>query len=403
MTVRKLRIDDADRDNSCDGWKDAVAVLARDLHAPDGTRFVPSVETLAASGQSLEEPWVGVVHAVARDLGEGAALERLRELDAFQANLRSCQGLWALSHSVRDRLLEWHLPVPVSQIEYDASVDGFAGKVANNAIYRGLPTPPSQAGDFRPFDLTVMLCSYKRVQNIGPILASLCEQTYAGRFEVVIWNNNIDATQALEEAVAPFRSRLELTLLHSSRNFYCIVRLAVAHLMRSELLMICDDDVCPAPRYLATFVEGLREAGEKAVVCARGNTFRPHTLNPEEPECVWERWEHLDFWEVDAAPREIHFMHGSNFLMPRAALLQLASLELPRREFILVDDYWFSFALSAKLGWKLWKIRAADAFRFDKSAEDPEVALFLNSRVREERTNFYVYHMRQRWPEGCGV
>jgi hypothetical protein len=96
-------------------------------------------------------------------------------------------------------------------------------------------------------------------------------------------------------------------------------------------------------------------------------------------------------------------MHGSNCLVPRAALLELSRLELPRRELILVDDYWLSYALSGVLGWKLWKIDATDAFRFDASAEDPDVALWLNSRVREERTNFYVYHMMREWPEGCSA
>jgi hypothetical protein len=167
--------------------------------------------------------------------------------------------------------------------------------------------------------------------------------------------------------------------------------------------MICDDDVRPGPRYLERFVNGLEEAGERAVVCARGNTFRPHRLDWEAPERVWEQWEHLDFWDVGAAPREIHFMHGSNCLVPRAALLELSRLELPRRELILVDDYWLSYALSGVLGWKLWKIDATDAFRFDASAEDPDVALWLNSRVREERTNFYVYHMMREWPEGCSA
>ncbi len=407
MAARKLRIDPIVDGNHHRGrWNEAVAKLARDLHSADGTRFVPCVGALAASGTILEEPWVGVVHTDAGAPDTDPQIEQLRELDSFRANLRACQGLWGLSSAVTNRLREWQLPVPVAQVhdvDQDPGFEGFTVNVANNAIYRSLPTPPNEAGEFRPFDLTVMMCSYKRVHNIGPILASLCEQTYSGSFEVIIWNNNIDATEELERAVAPFRSKLDLTMIHSSRNYYCIVRLAVAHLMRSELLMICDDDVRPAPEYLETFVAGLREAGDRAVVCARGNAFRPHRLNPSTPESVWERWEHLDFWDVDAPPREIHFMHGSNCLLPRAALLELSALDLPRREFILVDDYWLSYALSGKLGWKLWKIQATNAFQFDKSAEDPEVALFLNSRVRDQRTDFYVYHMSQGWPEGCGV
>jgi GT2 family glycosyltransferase len=407
MPDRKLRVDEPGDPSYYGGaWQDAVASLARDLHVADGTRFIPSVEALAATERILDEPWVGVVHGRAPRLPFEDPLERLRKSDGFRANLRNCLGLWVMSQSLKSRLLGWNLAAPISQIhdiESDGRFDGLIGRIATNAIYRELPTPPSQGGEFRSFDLTVLLCSYKRVQNVGPILESLCNQTYSGSFEIIIWNNNIDAAADLEAAVAPFRSRLELTMLHSSRNFYCIVRLAVTHLIRGNALMICDDDVQPAPGYLATFVEGLRDAGDKAVVCARGNTFRPHTLNYDAPELVWERGDHLEFWEVSAPPREIHFMHGATCLIPRAALLELAALDLPRREFILVDDYWLSFALSGKLGWKIWKIQATDAFVFDQSAADPEVALHLNTRVREARTDFYVYHMSQGWPEGCSA
>lgn len=421
LAVRKLRIEETLASDGHDAyWKNATAMLAQHLHADDGVQFVSSVDRLVASGRVLQEPWVGVLHGSPQNEGTDLGLEQLREHPTFSANLRSCKGLWVLAEGVKTHMDHWHLPVPVSRIRLERqtsqgnvqvadaaaterSLDELVARVANNGIYRRLPIPRSQAGEFRSFDLTVFIISYKRLENIGRILASLCEQTFSGTFEVIIWNNNAEATDELEEIVAPFRTGLDLTLLHSSRNFYCIVRLALAHLMRSELLMICDDDVQPAAGYLATFTEGLREAGDRAVVCARGNTFQPHKLNWEAPERVWEHWDHLDFWDANAAPREIHFMHGSNCLIPRAALLEIAKIDLPRRDFILVDDYWLSFALSGILGWRIWKIRATDAFRFDKSAEDPEVALFLNDRVREERTNFYVYHMEWGWPAGCGI
>lgn len=404
MTVRKLKFDaPATSAHSGHEWSNTVAALASELHAEDGTRFIPCVETLLVSGETLEEPWVGVVHSVGN---HSEPLRTLLELNSSDANLWCCQGLWARSQSVIDHLSAHGLRIPVALIgaqEAGSSCEEFAATVANTAIYRTLPVPNSQAGEFRGFDLTVMICSYKRVHNIGPILQRFCEQTFQGSFEIIIWNNNIDARAELEQAVEPFRSKLDITLIHSHRNYYCIPRLAITHLMRSELLVICDDDVKPAPAYLETFLGGFRDAGDRAVICARGNTFRPHKMNSSAPEGVWERWEHLDFWDVDAHPREIHFMHGSNCVIPRQALLELSALDLPRREFILVDDYWLSYALSGKLKWKIWKIQAKNAFRFDESAEDPEVALWLNPRVRDQRTNFYVYHMSQNWPDGCSV
>ena len=126
-------------------------------------------------------------------------------------------------------------------------------------------------------------------------------------------------------------------------------------LMSSDLLMICDDDVRPKPEYLATFLAGLQEAGERSIVCARGHTFVPHELDLENPDAVWNHGRHLRFWDEAAPPREVHFMHADNCLIPREALQELARYPLPRRQFALIDDYWMSMTLSREMNWKLWK------------------------------------------------
>jgi hypothetical protein len=247
----------------------------------------------------------------------------------------------------------------------------------------------------------VLICSYRRVHNLGQILQSLCHQTFEKSFEVVIWNNDIEAQVELQDAVKPFRSHLPLTIIHSERNFYCIVRLAMPHLMRSDLLMICDDDVIPTSDYLKTFTDGLEAAGERSVICARGHIFEPHYLDLEQPDRAWQLQQDLVFADESAPPCKVHFMHADNSLIPRAALQELASLPLPRPEFVLVDDYWMSMALSHRLNWTLWKIKADHALTFDRSSDLPGVALYLNGRVKEQRIDFYVHHMLQDWPPGC--
>jgi hypothetical protein len=41
-----------------------------------------------------------------------------------------------------------------------------------------------------------------------------------------------------------------LELIQSSENYFCIVRSAVACLMKSDVLVICDDDVMPEADFL---------------------------------------------------------------------------------------------------------------------------------------------------------
>src|SRR5262245_39929133 len=235
MAVRKLKIDQQHKyDYYAGSWSAAVSNLATHLHTPDGLCFVASVDAVMNAGKILNEPWVGVLHGVSEAL-EPSSLDKLRRCPAFSANMELCRGLWVLSEDVKQRVGEWKLPVPVSRInagsgnlltDGPARADrftGLIGQITNSAIYRNLPTPGSQANEFRAFDLTVFIISYKRLQNIGRILASLCHQSYQGSFEVIIWNNNASATERLEKIIAPFRSVLEITIIHSSRNFYCVV------------------------------------------------------------------------------------------------------------------------------------------------------------------------------------
>jgi hypothetical protein len=58
-----------------------------------------------------------------------------------------------------------------------------------------------------------------------------------------------------------------------------------------------------------------------------------------------------------------------------------------------------SFVLSHYLNVPIRKLRGDHCFTFLPSADDPEVALFQNDAVAQERIRFYVRHMRQGWPK----
>jgi hypothetical protein len=70
-------------------------------------------------------------------------------------------------------------------------------------------------------------------------------------------------------------------------------------------------------------------------------------------------------------------------------------------EYVLVDDYWLSYVLSARLGATCRKIRAPDIFTFTDCADDPEIALYHDRRVHEQRVRLYVEHMLAGWPKGA--
>ena len=181
------------------------------------------------------------------------------------------------------------------------NLDGieFVRDVHRSAIYVGLPTPPSLANGplQQRFCATVVICSYKRVYNIEKILRRFAnQQGNPGRFEVMVWNNNYDESANLDGICQSFSETLHLKLIHSTENYYCIIRLAAASLMRSDVMIICDDDVIPRENFVERFLTKYNEYGPNAVLCCRGHVFDDHELDEEKPQQCWEEYENLRFY-----------------------------------------------------------------------------------------------------------
>ena len=232
------------------------------------------------------------------------------------------------------------------------------------------------------------------------LLQAFVGQNFEGHFEVIIWNNNYEARKEIDNLYEKYRARVELKVIHSTENFYCVIRFAMASLIRSELMLICDDDVKPLPGYIKTFMEKGEEYGPNAVLCCRGHVFNPHTLNEEEPQRFWTDYEYLKFFDETKSDRQVHFLHADNCLIPKHLLQKALAYPMERYEFGLVDDYWLSFVLSHVLKVQIWKIEATDAVSFTECADDPRIAMYHNPKVIEQRIDFYIYHMRQGWPFG---
>src|SRR6516165_9927094 len=285
-----------------------------------------------------------------------------------------------------------------SPIKAELTGESFLAAVRNSAIYRSLRVPPSQPEAPKRYDVSVVICSYKRVYNMDALLQAFAEQNFAGSFEVIIWNNNYEARQELDNIHGKYNSQIDLKIIHSTENFYCVIRLAMASLIRSEFILICDDDVRPLSGYISTFMEKAKEYGPDSVLCCRGHVFKPHALNEEEPHRFWTDYEHLSFFDESKSDRQVHFLHADNCLIPKHLMQRALAYPMERYEFWLIDDYWLSFVLSHILKVQIWKIQATQALTFTECADDPRIALYHNPKVIEQRVNFYIYHMRLGWP-----
>lgn len=301
---------------------------------------------------------------------------------------------------VRDngRILAAHEHLRDAPMRQEITEHRFVAALANTVVYRMLPTTPRQLGRFRQRDLTVLICTFKRIDSLAEQLDRFARQEWDGWFELLVWNNNFAERRRVDEIAAQFENRLDLSVVHSSLNYLGGVRLAVPSLMRSDLLLICDDDVLPEPGYLRAFMDRHDAYGSGVAIGARGHEFQPHDLDPDCPERVWEEGKHLRFFDESVEDRRVHFLHADNMLVSRTVLLDAARYPFPRPEYVLVDDYWLSFVLDHHLGVPLWKCRFDDVVSFTASSDDPNIALFHDPRVRSERVNFYVHHMDAGWP-----
>ena len=95
----------------------------------------------------------------------------------------------------------------------------------------------------------------------------------------------------MEHIYSEYRDKLDVKLMSSSENYYCIPRLSIASLMQSTVLITCDDDILPEPAYISGFLEKYETYGREAVICSRGHFFKYHQLDEENPERFWSKEE----------------------------------------------------------------------------------------------------------------
>ena len=210
----------------------------------------------------------------------------------------------------REKLLQASQYLKSLPIKSKLTRKHFLQSFIKSSIYRSLPLPPSQKGDaqqtkFPQFDVTVVICCYKRVYNLKSQLECFKKQDYTGSFEMILWNNNLDTQSEVAAIASPYMKELNIRCIQSSENYYCIIRLATAHLMRSNMMLICDDDVIPSSRYISSFMSKFAEYGPRAVLGCRGHVFTQHTLNEEEPHRIWDEYEHLRFFSETEPDRQV--------------------------------------------------------------------------------------------------
>lgn len=296
------------------------------------------------------------------------------------------------------------------------SIDHFCENVINSAVMRNvIPTMETQPIGlssistrtlFQKFDITISVCSYKRTHHLPDLLDRLWNrQSFKGSMQIIVWNNNEARHETLRSICKPYLdspiSNRRLELIQSTENYYCAIRMCMPALMRSDRLLICDDDVAPEENFVQFFYSASQNHPED-VLCVRGHKFLDHQLDLKRPEAVWENYEALRFVDDDRPTQFIHFVHADACLIPKAALREWGSVEAPDPTFALVDDYWMSFLLNHQFGRNLRKLCTASAngsvMRRTEDSDTKGLALHTRPEVMDARIRLYIHHMLRGWP-----
>lgn len=109
-------------------------------------------------------------------------------------------------------------------------------------------------------EVTVVIPALNAADTLGAQLAALAEQTWSGRWEIVVVDNgSTDATSAVARG-APIHRDCELRVVHEPRRGLNVARNTGVAATQADRVAICDADDVVAPRWLEELMAGLDEA-----------------------------------------------------------------------------------------------------------------------------------------------
>lgn len=301
----------------------------------------------------------------------------------------------------KDIIKSAHSALLNNPLRHRLCINDFIKDITKCAIYGLLPTPVSEEIGYAKKDVSVLICNYSRTYNLEKIVSRLISRDDNLRIEIIIWNNSPEETETVEHIRQTYNTpQLPIVVFNSSENFFCAIRTSIHSFMKSDILLICDDDIIPNTNFVSTFYDAYLRLGPSVALCSRGHLIHPHELDEADPGKAWAEHDctRLEFLNESATERQIHFMHADTCLIPKKLLHAIARYEVPDPAVYLVDDYWISFVLSYYLKVPIVKLNMAQCFEITPCADDPSIAMFHNARVIEERIKFYIFHMRLGWP-----
>jgi GT2 family glycosyltransferase len=179
------------------------------------------------------------------------------------------------------------------------------------------------------FLVSIIIPTYNRPHHLAACLESLIALRFPpGRVEVIVVDDG--GSTPLEAVVAPYRSRLQVTLLRQEHAGQATARNAGAAQARGEFLAFIDDDCRPAADWLEALARRL-EAVPGAVVGGRMRNALPDNVYSTASQMLID----AAFAYFNRDPAQARELASSNLALSRADFLALGGFD---REFMISED-----------------------------------------------------------------
>ena len=175
--------------------------------------------------------------------------------------------------------------------------------------------------------ISVIIPTHNRAKSLGHVLEKLSAQQadVPGLEVVVVDDGSTDGTQAF---LAARDWALDLRVLSQEQSGVAVARNFGARMARSPLLIFIDDDVAPAPGFLAAHYETHQQTPD----CVSIGRLAPSD-DPSANPPGWWRWLEWQFdkqyAEIERGERELHgiSLYSGNFSVPTALFWQVGGFD----------------------------------------------------------------------------
>jgi glycosyltransferase involved in cell wall biosynthesis len=203
--------------------------------------------------------------------------------------------------------------------------------------------------------ISVIIPTHNRARSLGHVLEKLSAQTPdIPAFEVIVVNDG--STDDTEAFLTGRDWAMDLRVLSQEQSGVAVARNAGARAARAPFLVFIDDDVAPAPGFLAAHLAA-HTATPDCVSLGRLAPSDDPSANPPG----WWRWLEWQFEkqyaEIERGERELHgiSLYSGNFSVPTALFWQVGGFDETAR-----------YCEDAELGLRLEQ--AGATFRFSSGA-----------------------------------